>query len=78
MYVINTKINHTTVTFKFRVLKHAIARAQEIAVRTSAPGVKVRVQDKYVRSYDGIVVGWRGAMRTYLIGAGAGLDSSPV
>lgn len=71
MYVINTRINNVTVTFKFRVLKHAIARAQEVAMRTSAPGVKVITQDKMVRAIDGQIYGWKGAMRTYLIGAGA-------
>ena len=71
MYVINTRINNVTVTFKFRVLKHAIARAQEIAINQGKAGVRVITQDKFVRSYDGIVVGWRGAPRTLIIGAGA-------
>ena len=71
MYVINTRINHVNVTFKFRVLKHAIARAQEVAMRTSAPGVKVVTRDKMVRAIDGQLYGWMGAPKTYLIGAGA-------
>ena len=41
MYVINTRINNVTVTFKFRILKHAIARAQEIALSQGKAGVKV-------------------------------------
>lgn len=72
MYVINMRINHVNVTLKFRVLKHAIARAQEIAINQGKAGVRVITQDKFVRSYDGIVVGWRGAPKTYLIGATAG------
>ena len=71
MYVINTRINNVTVTFKFRVLKHAIARAQEIALSQGKAGVKVVKQDRHVRAIDGELYGWRGAMRTCIIGAGA-------
>lgn len=71
MYVINMRINHVNVTLKFRRSQHAIKRAQEIALSQGKAGVKVVKQERHVRSYDGIIIGWRGATRTYLIGAGA-------
>lgn len=71
MYVINTRINNVTVTFKFRILKHAIARAQEIALSQGKAGVKVITRDKMVRAIDGQLYWWMGAPKTYLIGAGA-------
>ena len=69
MYVINIRINHVNVTFKFRALKHAIARAQEIALKQGKAGVRVVARDKHVRAIDGQLYAWMGATRTYLIDA---------
>lgn len=71
MYVINMRINHVNVTLKFRRSQHAIKRAQEIALKHGKAGVKVIARDKRVHTIAGQVFGWRGATRTYLIGAGA-------
>lgn len=71
MYVINMRVNNVAVTIKFRKLQHAIERAREIALRDGKAGVKVVKQDRLVRVVDGQVFGWRGATRTYLIGAAA-------
>lgn len=70
MYVINTRINNITVTFKFRRSQHAIERAKEIALKQGKAGVKVTKQDKHVHAIAGHLFGWRGATRTYIIGAG--------
>lgn len=70
MYVINTRTNNITVTFKFRRSQHAIERAKEIALKQGKAGVKVTKQDKHVRAIDGQLYAWMGATKTYLIGAG--------
>ena len=70
MYIITTKINHTTITLKFRRSQHAIERAKEIALKQGKAGVRVVKQDKHVRAIDGQLYAWMGATKTYLIGAG--------